>query len=379
MDHPAPVRRRRWPVFLPFGVVVVLGMTWSALWYYTAASAETAIAAWREREAQRGHIYSCGWQSIGGFPFRVEVRCGEPAAEFRDLQSPLTLKWKDALVAAQIYQPTLLIGEFTGPLAFGDSGRSPDFNVDWSLAQMSLRGTPGTPERMSVVFDAPNVGRLNDGRNMILASARRAELHGRLTGSPNDHPIDLVLRLVAASAPGFHPAASEPLDVEITAVLRGATDFSPKPWPVFLRDFQAAGGQIEIRHARVQQGDAVAVGSGVIGLSESGRLDGQLQLTIAGLEQVLPKLGIERLAPQVAPQVKGLDRLGPALGALDKLVPGLGNVARQQAGTGVAVGIGMLGEPTQLEGRRAITLPLRFANGTAFLGPIQLGRVPPLF
>jgi hypothetical protein len=77
--------------------------------------------------------------------------------------------------------------------------------------------------------------------------------------------------------------------------------------------------------------------------------------------------------------VKGLDRLGPALGALDKLVPGLGNVARQQAGTGVAVGIGMLGEPTQLEGRRAITLPLRFANGTAFLGPIQLGRVPPLF
>jgi hypothetical protein len=39
----------------------------------------------------------------------------------------------------------------------------------------------------------------------------------------------------------------------------------------------------------------------------------------------------------------------------------------------------MLGEPTQLEGRRAIKLPLRFANGVAFLGPIQLGRVPPLF
>src|SRR5919109_2869638 len=240
MDNPAPARRRRWPIFLPFAVVVVLGVAWSALWYYAAATAETVIATWREREAQRGRIYRCGSQSIGGYPFRIEVRCGEPAAEFRGLHTPLTLKWKDALVAAQIYQPTLLIGEFTGPLAFGDSGRSPDFNADWSLAQISLRGTPGAPERVSVVFDAPNVARASDGRNMTLASAKRAELHGRLVGSSGDHPIDLVMRLVAASAPGFHPAASDPLDAEVTAVLRGLMNFSPKPWPVLLREFQAA-------------------------------------------------------------------------------------------------------------------------------------------
>jgi hypothetical protein len=381
MYQPASPRRRRlWPILLPFALVVVLAGAWSGFWYYAAAAAETTIARWREREAQLGRIYSCGSQTTGGFPFRIEVRCSEPAAELRTIQTPLALKAKDALVAAQIYQPNLLVSEFTGPLMFGDPGRSPDFVATWSLAQSSVRGAPSAPERVSIVFETAGIDRINDGRNWPLVSAKRLELHGRWAGSPGDPAaVDLVLRLVGASAPVFHAAASDPLDADINAVLRGLQDFSPKPWPVRFRELQAAGGQIEVRNARVQQGDTVAVGNGVLGLSQSGRLDGHLQLTIAGLEHLLPKLGLERLAPQAAPQLKGLDRLAPALGALDKFSPGLGNIARQQAGAGLAASLGMLGEPAQLEGKRAVVLPLRFANGAAFLGPIPLGQVPPLF
>jgi hypothetical protein len=380
MLEPSVPRRRRWLIFLPFGLVVVLALGWSAIWYYAATAAETAIAGWREREARLGRVYSCGAQTIGGFPFRIEVRCREPAAELRNIEAPLALKISDVLVAAQIYQPNLLISEFTGPLALGDLGRSPDFTADWSLARTSVRGTPGAPERVSVVFEDASFNRVNDGQNHPLVSAKRFELHGRMSEPSGDQAVnELVLRLVAASAPWLHAAAAEPLDAEVSAVLRGLKDFAPKPWAVRFRELQANGGQIEIKSMRVQQGNTLAVGNGVIGLSPSGRLDGQLALTVAGIENLLPKLGIERLAPQVAPQVKGLEKLGPALGALEKLSPQIGNIARQQAGTGIAAGIGMLGEPTQLEGRRAIALPLRFANGAAFLGPIQLGQIPPLF
>jgi hypothetical protein len=380
MLEPSSPRRRRWPIFLPFALVVVLALGWSAVWYYAAATAETAIAGWREREARLGRIYSCGAQTIGGFPFRIEVRCREPAAELRNLEAPLAFKGTDALVAVQIYQPNLLISEFTGPLTLGDLGRSPDFFANWSLAQTSVRGAPGAPERVSVVFEAASFNRVNDGRSHTLVSAKRFELHGRMSDSSGDRPIiEVALRLVGGAAPGLHPAAGDPLDADVTAVLRGLKDFSPIPWAVRFRELQAAGGQIEIKNARVQQGDTLAVGSGVLGLSPSGRLEGQLALIVAGIEQLLPKLGIERLAPQVAPQVRGLDRLGPALGTLDKLSPALGNIARQQAGAGIAASIGMLGEQTQLEGRRAIVLPLRFTNGVAFLGPIQLGQIPPLF
>ena len=87
---------------------------------------------------------------------------------------------------------------------------------------------------------------------------------------------------------------------------------------------------------------------------------------------LLPALGLDRL---VAPGGK-VDRLA---GTLDRLVPGLGNIARDNAGTGIAAGIGLLGEQTQLEGRRAVVLPLRITNGDMFLGQLSVGQINPLF
>ena len=60
-------------------------------------------------------------------------------------------------------------------------------------------------------------------------------------------------------------------------------------------------------------------------------------------------------------------------------MPGLGNVARERAGAGIAAGIGLLGEQTQLEGRRAVVLPLRISNGDMFLGGLSVGQINPLF
>jgi hypothetical protein len=157
-------------------------------------------------------------------------------------------------------------------------------------------------------------------------------------------------------------------------VLRGLKDFAPKPWPQRLRELQASGGRIEIKSARVQQEDTIAVANGVLGLSPSGRLDGQLQLTVANLEKLMPRLGLDRMLAQGrAPQ------LDKTFGALDRIMPGLGNIARQNAGPAIAAGVNIMGEPAQLEGKRAVKLPLRFDDGTVFLGPLKVGNTPPLF
>ena len=50
----APPRRRLWPLFLIFGLVVVLLVAWTGLWFHAAAQAKEEIAAWRERERQAG-------------------------------------------------------------------------------------------------------------------------------------------------------------------------------------------------------------------------------------------------------------------------------------------------------------------------------------
>ena len=162
------------------------------------------------------------------------------------------------------------------------------------------------------------------------------------------------------------------MDADITAVLRGLKDFAPKPWPARFRELQAAGGGIDIAQARVQQGETIAVGSGKLSLSPNGRLDGELRVTVAGVEAFLNSIGAQQTV-QASPK---MDKIA---GALDRLAPGLGDVARQQAGNTISLGINLMGEQTTLEGKRAVTLPLRFSDGAVFLGPVPIGNTPALF
>lgn len=371
-----PRRRRRWPVFAPLILVLVLAAGWTGFWFYAASKAETVIAAWREREAKAGRIQTCGSQSIEGFPFRIEVRCNDFGQQFTG-NLAVNLKLPAVLAALQVYDPTLLISEFTGPLTMSERGRA-NTTVTWKLGQASVRGQLSNPtgipvETASVVLDAPTLSFTPDGGSQIEAHAEHFELHGRpVPGSSGPNPaIETVIRLVAAVMPDMHPLVAEPIDAEITALVSGITDFTPKPLPVRLREWQAQGGSLEITKARVQQGDVIATGAGMLGLTARGGLDGQLQLTLVNIEKVLQKLDVDQMMAQ--------GKVGSTINALDRLMPGLGAIARQNAAPSIIAGLGALGQKTTLEGKPAVTLPLRFNDGAAFLGPIPLGRLQPLF
>jgi len=372
MLSPQPAtRRRRWPIFVPFVLLVALAVIWTGLWFYAASAAESALAGWRAREAKSGRTYECGSQSISGFPLRIEVRCAKPVVEWRGKGPQLVLTGADVVMLAQIYQPTLLIGEFKGPMTVAEPGQPVAYVANWTLGQSSMRGTPRAPERGSLVFDDLTVQR--SGSNATVFSARHLELHGRLAeGSVNSNPvIDLGLRATAAAAPEVHPMAAVPLDAEVSATLRGLADFAPKPWSARFRELQARGGRIDITNARVQQGETIAVSSGTLSLTERGNLDGQLQMTVVGIEHVLKQLDLEAMVSQ--------GRVGSAIDKLDKLVPGLGNIARKNAGPSILVGLDAIGKRTTLEGKPAVTVPLRFVDGRVMLGPFPVGRTPPLF
>ena len=366
-------RRNRRYISLVILVAALFG-GWSWLWNYAADKAQTSIEGWRAREAKAGRIYSCGSQTFGGYPFRIEVDCDPASALFRSNQPPVEIKTAGILIAAQVYQPNLLISEFHGPLTIADPGKLPNIIVNWKLFQSSVRGTPSAPERVSLVFDKPAVDRISDGSQQTYLRAKHIEIHGRMMeGSAANRPvIEIALQLDQASMPGLHAAAAEPVDADIVAVLRGLKDFAPKPLPVRFRELQAAGGSIEITNARVQQSETTAIGSGSLSINSNGLLEGQLRVTVAGVEAFLNSIGAQQMV-QASPS---MDKLS---GALDRLVPGLGNVARQQAGAGISAGINLIGEQTTLEGKRAVILPLRFEDGAVFLGPVRIGNVPPLF
>ncbi|HEY1310111.1 MAG TPA: DUF2125 domain-containing protein, partial [Pseudolabrys sp.] len=138
---------RRYAI-LVFLVLALIG-GWSWFWQYAAGKAEIALDGWRAREAKSGRIYACGTQTIGGYPFRFEVDCDKASALFRSNHPPVEIKAGGMLIAAQIYQPNLLITEFHGPLTIAEPGKPPNIVVNWKLAQSSVRGTPTAPERVS--------------------------------------------------------------------------------------------------------------------------------------------------------------------------------------------------------------------------------------
>jgi hypothetical protein len=366
-------RRRRWPIVLPFALVVMLAALWSGAWFYIAGQAKDAIAAWRAREARAGRVYGCGGQMIAGFPFRIEVQCEGPSAELPRMAPPLALKAADALFAWQVYQPALVIAEFSGPLTLGEMGQPASLVARWRLAQASAHLSLEGAERVSIVAEAPSLARLEAGGNTELVTAHYLELHSRRNAgsTPDNLAVDLALQLTGASAPALHPILAQPLDANATGVLRGAVDPTPKPLPVLLREWQARGGSLEITSARVQQGDVIAVGAGTLSLTPRGGLSGQMQITVVELAKVLQPLGIDRIVSQ--------GDVGSAINALDRMLPGLGAIARQNAAPSIVAGLGAIGKNTMLEGKPAVSVPLRFDDGEVSLGPFRVGRVPLLF
>jgi hypothetical protein len=388
----APRRRPLWGLFIAPVLLLVAAAAWSGFWFYAASQVDVQADAWRAREAKSGRVYDCARRSVAGFPFRLEVRCDDASVALFSQSAGNALmnaKLGQILVLAQVYDPKHLIAQFRGPATVSNGSDASSLSVNWRLGEASVYGLPAAPQRAALVFDDPTIDRLDGGAPTPVARASHVELHGRLAeGTPSDHPvIETALQIDGGSIQNSHPLLAEPFSADVQTRLTGLSNFAPKPWPERFREIQAAGGHAEIVQSRIQQGDLIAVATGTLSLTANGNIDGELQMTVAGIEKVIPALGIDKMLDQGVPQAT-LDRVAPGVksqdlnnlfGALDRAIPGLGKVVKQNANLGVVAGINALGKEAVLEGRKARTFPLRFSDGAVMLGPLKVARVPPLF
>lgn len=378
------VPRRRGRTFLTLAfLVVVLAAGWCGLWYYAASVANHTLAGWVEREAAAGRAYNCGSEGISGFPFRIQVHCAEASAALKTVQPPFDVAANDVTFTAQVYHPTSLVGEVTSPVTVQAPGETaPGFVATWSLARMSVSGFPPNPDSVSVKIDQLHLDHGTGANAVTWFAADTAGLNARIVaGAANNNPvIDTVLHFTAAIAPTLHPLAAEPLQGDIDVVIRGFKDLSPKPLAERFREMQANGGNIEIKALRIERTDAVVVGNGTVTVNEHGRLDGTVNVAIAGIENIVPLLGLDQLIGQGIDRITGSSgQPGQGLAALDRLVPGLSGVVRQGATASVIDNLKKMGQPTEIDKKPATVLPLRFSDGSVYLAMIRVGSIPPLF
>src|ERR1700737_1908474 len=232
----APRRRPLWRLFILPVLLVIAAAAWSVFWLYAASQVDVAADAWRAQEAKSGRVYDCARRSVAGFPFRLEGRCNGASVSLQSqtagqtaTQAPITAELGEILVVAQVYDPKLLIAEFTAPATISDRGQQPSMVVNWSKARSSVVGLPAVPQRASIVFDDPSIVRVDGSLQAPLARAKHIELHGRLAeGSPADHPvIETVLKIEGGSVQEVHPLLAQPFDPDVRTMLSGLKDFSP--------------------------------------------------------------------------------------------------------------------------------------------------------
>ena len=148
----APRRRPLWRLFIMPVLLLVAAAAWSAFWFYAASEVDGAADAWRAQEAKSGRVYDCARRSVAGFPFRLEVRCdgasvtllSQTAAQAAT-RAPMTAQLGEILIVAQVYDPKLLIAEFTAPATISDRGQQPSMIVNWSKAHSSVVGLLAVP------------------------------------------------------------------------------------------------------------------------------------------------------------------------------------------------------------------------------------------
>ncbi len=345
--------------------LLVVGGGWTATWFYAAHKTETAIASLLDQEAKAGRNYTCGSRSIGGFPLHVEVNCTALQARLAmSDRSTLVVDANSVRSVASIFSPSTVVTDFGGPVSITRSGQSATVVGNWSLAQLTVQGEAASPSRVSFVLDNAEFNRVGQGSDKPLLAGSRIELNATAASAK---VINVAARAIDVSIPDGGPITSRPFVADISAVLHDFAGGTPQMLADRLRDWQARGGHLEIASARIQQGDALATGTGQLALSADGTVEGSLRVSTAGPYEQLAQSYIRdgrsgaHKREQLAQSFLGRARIQTrSLGAPASELP----TEKQQA------------MPQQAGN---LQLPIRFVDGAVILGATNLGEIPPLF
>ncbi|MCP8938704.1 DUF2125 domain-containing protein [Alsobacter sp. SYSU M60028] len=336
---------------LPAIAVGVLFLGLSAFWFAASWWTGRQIDAWINREASLGRNWSCADRSIAGYPFRIEFSCDAPtfagAMDGREVSGSLGR----VLAVAQVYNPGHVIVEADGPLLVTEKG-GVEARLDWSLGRASVIGRPGAVERVAVELTQPKLNLSGAPRGDVEASAALADFHLRRTPGrpPEDRAYDVASRIESGVVPPLDRLSGDaaPLDADVVATLTQADPLVGVGLATALERWRQAGGRVQVSTLTLRKGVKQAAATGNLGLDEGRRVQGRLELTLSGMDDLLKAYGV-----------------GPRTAVLSGLIAGvLGGKAEAQPAPGKTAGL---------------TLPLRFENGRAFLGPVAVAALAPVY
>lgn len=348
---PKPKKRSSWRIASPLIFFLVVAAAWSGFWVFVSRETEAGLDIALAHEAANGRTLACAERTFSGFPFRIEVSCRALTIDVDRGDERWSLSAARLVAVAQVYQPRHIILEVTGPINVVSPDDPREIEARFTELRASFVSGNEGPDRVAVVvggLDADVI--LGEARQKLIGQAS-GEFHARRSAAADAAPgsYDVALSLDAASVPEVDSKLGPaPAKVSFVGVIKGLTDWSPRPFQDRLRDWQAAGGSLVIERAQIDRGETSAKASGEVALDPEGRPDGKVFVTLAGVDVLTQQLKDAAIAPP--------------------------NVTRM-----LGVGLAILGKPSNIDGKAAVELPLTMKEGRASLGAFPMARLNPLF
>nr|WP_246225451.1 DUF2125 domain-containing protein [Pseudochelatococcus lubricantis] len=349
-------RRSRLGLFLPVAFLVVLLAGWSAFWFVARARVHDAITIWLAQEAEQQRKWSCPDRSIGGFPFRFEVRCTNLLFVGTTPAGAVTGSVAQFVAVAQVYKPNHVIVEATGPLVADPQDGGERLTLNWQSFDASAIFTGNRLDRFSVVVEGPTAhmgdgtSEHPDGIELLRAGSWQSHLRIDPERPPEEHAYDIAFTLREARIPALDAlvGTQDRANIVFQGAITEAAPFTAKAPSVELERWRAAGGRLEIEELSAAKGPQRMQAQGRFSVDEQHRPQGYIDASIAGLDGLLGRFG---------------------LGGRSSLILG---------------GLSILGGGRPANGNPSdaglTPLPrIDIRDGQVFVGPLAVGRLSPLY
>lgn len=342
-----------------FAAVVVLAVlaagAYAGYWYYLAKRVEPAVADWADSLWETGYSFAYGAIEVSGFPGRFRVHVADPVLTGTNGED--RWEWRSGAVEAQA--DPFAYGEITYRVADGGwlryQGRravGPLDAVAETASGTIWLNTRGEPDRGDVSVAGLRIT-LPDGESALHAATARLEGRHTAASAPyaQDGSIDIALSLDGLDLPAENAGPLGPHVARFSAETRiagtGAALAQLGNSRAAATAWRDGNGRLVVRSLLLDWGPLRLKTSGALSLDEQMRPRGSLETRIQGYRETAQALVDAGL-------VRSKDII-PALVVLD-----------------------FMSKQPKEGGPRAVTLPLVAEGGRLSVGPVPIGKVPPL-
>lgn len=280
-------------VALPVAALIFFALGWSIFWALARSKAESALDDWVTREVAAGRRWTCGDRQFAGYPLDIEIRCELLAFSGEIAGKPTIARLKQATVVAPLTAPRRVTIEARGPLEAQWGGQF--FNLQWSHLKVYVRGLPERVERVTLsgqkirfALDA------FDGRT-VQGTIARVHSHFRRDSALPGAPSTIETGLADVESTDLDRLAGDNAPAQIASVVSVSQSdkLARGSIPERLELWRQAGGRLQLGLLAMQKADAAIQADGGLGLDQSHRLDGKIDLRLRQAGRIALNLGVD--------------------------------------------------------------------------------------